>query len=100
MQTGVLQKILVRTVPHADCQKSWGDQVTVDRNHICVQGSNLQSVCQGDSGGPLMLTVNQSTYVVGVVSLGDFCDPSIPSESPNVIANIAAYVHWILFNIY
>lgn len=98
VESSVLQKIPMTYVSNDDCQKAWGDQLKINETQLCVRGSEGagKSACRGDSGGPLMLVVNDTTYAVGVVSMGDACIPYDPSHNPNVFANVAAYMEWIL----
>lgn len=90
----------MKLVSNDDCQKSWGDQLKIKETQLCVKGAEgaAKSACRGDSGGPLMLEVNDTTYAVGVVSMGDDCIPYDPSQKPNVFTNVAAYMEWILNN--
>lgn len=98
----VLQKTAMKAVPEDECQKAWGKRLKVVPEHLCARGytSSLQSACQGDSGGPLMLTVKRSTYLVGVVSLGDVCSSEKPTPNPDVFTSIVAHIEWVLNNMF
>lgn len=102
VEASVLQKTAMKVVSEDECQKSWGKRLKVVPEHLCARGynSSLQSACQGDSGGPLMLTVKRSTYLVGVVSLGDVCSSEKPTPNPNVFTSIVAYIEWVLNNMF
>lgn len=102
VEASVLQKTTMTAVPKDECQKSWGKRLKVVPGHLCARGCNssLQNACQGDSGGPLMLTVKRSTYLVGVVSMGDVCSSDKPSPNPDVFTSVVAYIEWVLNNMF
>ncbi|GJQ80515.1 hypothetical protein Trydic_g12406 [Trypoxylus dichotomus] len=85
-----LQQLSTQTLTHAQCQQSWGSQVTTLQ--ICALIGSGRGACNGDSGGPLYQSSNGAQ--LGVVSFGRAGGCAI--GWPDVYARVSSYVNWII----
>lgn len=84
-----LQKIILKTIDLARCQKMLGTLPVVD-SQVCTFNRIGQGACNGDSGGPLVF----NGYQIGIVSWGIPC----AKGKPDVFTNVYAFKDWIYMN--
>nr|QEI22874.1 serine protease [Oryctes rhinoceros] len=85
-----LQRLDTRTITHAACQQTWGNQV--QPNQICALTVAGEGACNGDSGGPLIQTSNGAQ--IGIVSFGVACAQGFP----DVYTRVSSFISWINSN--
>ncbi|XP_061635977.1 transmembrane protease serine 9 [Phyllopteryx taeniolatus] len=90
--TNLLQKAPVSTIEQADCQESYGDNLTP---HMMCAGymEGGRDTCLGDSGGPL--TCREGTgqwFVAGVTSWGHGCGRA---GFPGIYTRVTSVRNWI-----
>jgi len=85
-----LRELQVETHSPQSCVKKYGNDFK-DALQICA-GDSERDFCIGDSGGPLVVTVENTEYLVGIVSYtGRFC----ADGKPSVYTRIFHYLDWI-----
>ncbi|XP_031633762.1 serine protease persephone-like isoform X2 [Contarinia nasturtii] len=101
VQSNVLKKIPLKTVPLIECITNFLRNINVrvliggiGRGQYCaVHTEQNVSTCTGDSGGPLQMFLNGSNIpiVIGIVSFGVSCT----HDTPSIYTRVAYYLDWI-----
>ncbi|XP_053674024.1 CLIP domain-containing serine protease C9-like [Anopheles nili] len=94
----------VRTVPYSVCRDNYSKAISsirlkngITEDMYCALGSMVDNVteyidaCQGDSGGPLQVNLDNTVYLVGIISTGFGCG----SNLPGLYTRVAYYLDWI-----
>ncbi|XP_077441020.1 transmembrane protease serine 9 isoform X2 [Vanacampus margaritifer] len=90
--TNLLQKAAVSTIDQADCQQSYGDNLTP---HMMCAGymEGGRDTCLGDSGGPLTCREGSGQwFVAGVTSWGHGCGRV---GFPGIYTRVTSVRNWI-----
>nr|XP_061791028.1 transmembrane protease serine 9-like [Nerophis lumbriciformis] len=90
--TSILQKAPVRTIEQADCQQSYGENLTPHMMCAGYMGGG-KDTCLGDSGGPL--TCRESSgqwFIAGVTSWGHGCGRV---GFPGIYTRVTSVRNWI-----
>lgn len=91
-----LRQAVVPVVSGEACKAAYSDHDS--ENHLCAgYKSGGQDACTGDSGGPLITRdVEQTPYLVGVVSFGRGCGTSLKNGGGyGVYERVSSRIEWI-----
>lgn len=91
--TTKLKKAVGKCQPNSICRQAYGTGFDPDVEFCAGDFENGGTdSCQGDSGGPITYPVNDTTYLVGVVSWGVGC---ALVGYPGVYARVTSALNWI-----
>jgi len=96
-QPQVLHHVQVPYYNRSVCETAYAEELEfpniITENMMCAGHADggIDS-CQGDSGGPMTLNIDDTEYVMGVVSWGVGCGRP---ELPGVYAKVSAQLDWI-----
>ncbi|XP_037373998.1 chymotrypsinogen B-like [Talpa occidentalis] len=84
-----LQQATMPLLSNAECEKSWGSDIT---DLVVCAGANSVTSCMGDSGGPLVCQKDGAWNLVGVVS---FVTTTCSTDIPTVCSRVTELRPWI-----
>lgn len=100
-QPDILQQVSLPLIDNTTCQTAYSQfsGITIAETQMCAGFVNGgKDACQNDSGGPLFVQYGQKWVQVGLVSFGNFPDPSsycAGKDSYGVYTRLSHYLDYI-----